>query len=308
VLTHPVHHQHPFPYFLCKDALSVEVCEVLERLFSDQADWQHRDGDFYKCFLRECTQEIPRKLLCELTSRMREITGLPLTDDVQVTAQRVMPGQSIGVHSDRPLLGYEFARLVIHLNAGWQPGHGGLLELFERPDTAPAEQLGPRHNVAFGFTLHTNSHHGVTEVTRVRRSVVFNFWHAANSPDLDRAVGALLHNLHFDELPTALDAVMSAAESELPEDTTHRAGVAALALLRWGYPIPIVQAGYAFSTGLAGISGMADEVQSAIRLADWVARLYRDAFELAEWIKLRNALKSVGPFERLQPIWTLCLP
>ena len=41
--------------------------------------------------------------------RMREITGLPLVNRVLVTAQRMLPGQVIGIHSDRPLLGYELA-------------------------------------------------------------------------------------------------------------------------------------------------------------------------------------------------------
>ena len=41
--------------------------------------------------------------------RMREITGLPLMNRVLVTAQRMLPGQVVGIHSDRPLLGYELA-------------------------------------------------------------------------------------------------------------------------------------------------------------------------------------------------------
>jgi len=45
-----------------------------------------------------------------------------------------------------------------------------------------------------------------------------------------------------------------------------------------------------------------------VRLADWIARLHRDAFELAAWTELRGALHGVGPFERLQPFWNLCLP
>jgi hypothetical protein len=312
VLAHPIQHERPFPFFTCSGAFPAEVCEGLGRLFAEGKDWDHRDEGFYKCFLRDCTAEVSAELLRETAGRMREITGFPLTDEVQLTAQRVMPGQSIGVHSDRPLLGYEFARLVVHLNEGWRSGDGGLLQLFEQPDAAPALQLEPLHNVAFGFALHEDSHHAVSEVkrevNRVRRSVVFNFWHAANTADLERAVRTLFEGLHFSELPRALDTLVSAAESQLPEDTTHRAGVAALALHRWGYPVPIVAAGYRFSTDQSETAGLEDEARSAVRLADWVAGLYRGAFEPAAWRELRNALHDVGPFDRLQPLWSLCLP
>ncbi len=131
MIARPVHHRHPFPFFLCDGAFPAEVCEVLEQLFSEGKDWQRRDAEFYRCFLRDCTAEVSVELLRATAARMREITGFPLTEEVQLTAQRVVPGQSIGVHSDRPLLGYEFARLVVHLNDGWQACHGGLLELFE---------------------------------------------------------------------------------------------------------------------------------------------------------------------------------
>jgi hypothetical protein len=282
--------------------------EILERQFSEREDWQLHDAEFYKCFIRDCTAELPAQLLRETADRMREITGLPLTDKVQVTAQRVMPGQSIGVHSDRPLLGYEFVRLVVHLNADWQPEHGGLLELFEQPDADAAEQLDPIRNEAFGFVLHEGSHHAVTEATRVRRSVVFNFWHAANTPELDTAVRALLKDMHISELPRALDAVASAAEASLSEDTTYRADVTALVLHRWGYGAPVVIAGYEFSAGLSGATALAEEARCAVHLADWIARLNRDAFESTAWTELRGALQGVGPFERLQPFWNLCLP
>ena len=308
VLSHPVHHQLPFPFFLCTEAFEEGVLEMFERLFSEGKDWQLHDAEFYKCFLRVCTTEVPAQLLRETAGRMREITGLPLTDEVLVTAQRVMPGQSIGVHSDRPLLGYEVARLVVHLNAGWQPEHGGLLELFEQPDADAAEQWDPIRNVAFGFVLHEGSHHAVSEATRVRRSVVFNFWHAANTPELDTAVRALLEDMHFSELPPALDGVASAAEASLPEDTTYRADVTAMVLHRWGYQTPVVVAGYEFSAGLSGTAALAEEARCAVQLAAWIARLHRDAFEPAAWTELRGALHGVGPFERLQPFWNLCLP
>ena len=281
---------------------------MLERAFSQAGEWQHRDGAFYRCALREVTDNIPHAFRTEVVGRMREITGLPLVDQLVVTAQRMMPGQVIGVHSDRPLLGYEIARLVVQLNRQWQPDHGGILELFAAPDSEAAIRVNPGYNEAFGFLLHVDSHHGVTEVTQPRQSIVFNFWHAANTPELAAHVQDLFAKIHFSELPTALNAVASTAESNLPEDTTFRAGTAAVALQRWGYDDATVVAGYLHSAGLSTHDAINTEAHAALLLADWVARLYRDSFDLAQWEILRSELAGRGKYTRLASTWRLCLP
>lgn len=286
----------------------MEQCATLERAFSEAGEWQDRDEAFYRCSLRDITENIPVAFRTEVIDRMRKITGLPLMDRLVVTAQRMLPGHIIGVHSDRPLLGYEIARLVVQLNKQWQPDHGGVLELFARPECEAVFSLNPEYNEAFGFLLHANSHHGVTEVTQPRRTVVFNFWHAANTPELAVHVQALFRNLHFSELPAALDPIASAAESSLPEDTTFRAGTAAAALHRWGYDDAIVVAGYLHSAGLSNHDAIDAETHAAILLADWVARLYRDSFDLSRWESLRSELEGSRMFTRLIPIWRLCLP
>ena len=286
----------------------MEQCAVLERTFLQDGDWQDRDGAFYQCSLRDVTDEIPATFRAEIIDRMREITGLPLVDRVVVTAQRMMPGQCIGVHSDRPLLGYEIVRLVVQLNDHWQPDHGGILELFAASTGEAVLRINPGYNEAFGFLLHVDSHHGVTEVTQPRLSIVFNFWHAANTPELAAHLQALFSNSHFSELPAALNAVASAAEASLPEDTTFRASTAALALQRWGYDDATVVSGYLHSAGLSNPDVLAPETHAAIRLADWVARLHRDSFDLTQWAILRSELADFERSSRLIPTWRLCLP
>ena len=308
MLLQPIHHTSPFPFFHVTSAFSVEQCAALERTFLQTGEWQHRDGAFYRCSLREVTENIPAAFLAEVINRMYEITGLPLVDRVVVTAQRMMPGQVIGLHSDRPLLGYESARLVVQLNKQWQPDHGGVLELFESPDSEAVYSVNPGYNEAFGFVLHADSYHGVTEVTQARQTLVFNFWHAANTPELATHVQALFRNSHFSELPAALNPVASAAESSLPEDTTFRAGTAAVALHRWGYDEATVVAGYRYSAGVSSCDAIDAETHAALLLADWIARLYRDSFDLARWEILRSELQGVGMFTRLMPAWHLCLP
>jgi len=308
LLAQPNHHHSPFPFFYVDAAFSEAQCAVLERLFLQDAAWQHRDGAFYRCSLCDVTDHIPATFQTEVLDRMREITGLPLMDRVLVTAQRMLPEQAIGIHSDRPLLGYEMARLVVQLNKHWQAEHGGVLELFPAADSTAAFRIPPEHNKAFGFLLHADSYHAVTEVTRPRQSVVFNFWHKANTPELAAHLQALFSNVRFSELPTALDPIASAAEQGLGEETTFSAGTAAVALQRWGYDEPTIVTGYQHSAGLAVCPPDDAETYAAVLLADWVAFLYRDSFDLARWQLLQRQLASMAAFTRLQPAWQLCLP
>lgn len=281
---------------------------MLEQVFLQDGEWQHRDGGFYQCSLRDVTEYIPASLTTEVIAGMREITGLPLVDRCVVTAQRMKPGQAIDVHSDRPLPGYEIARLVVQLNRQWQPKHGGVLELFASNDGEAVFRVKPGYNEAFGFLLHADSYHGVTEVTEPRRTIVFNFWHAANTPELAAYVQALFANSHFSELPAALNPVASSAESSLPEDVTFRAGTAAVALHRWGYDEASVVAGYLYSAELSTGDAIDVETYAAVRLADWIARLHQDSFDLARWQVLRSEIEGTAMFTRLMPAWCLCLP
>ncbi len=308
MLAQPIHHDSPFPFFYVNAAFSEEQCAALGSLFLQDGDWQHRDGAFYRCSLKDVTENIPDTFQAEVLARMREITGLPLTNRVLVTAQRMLPGQAIGIHSDRPLVGYEIARLVVQLNKHWQTDHGGVLELFSSPESEAVFSVNPEYNKAFGFLLHVDSYHGVTEAIQPRQTVVFNFWHAANTPELAAHVQALFADIHFSELPAALNPVATAAESSLPEETTFHAGMAALALHRWGYDETTVITGYQYSAGLSVCDSYDAETYAAVRLADWVACLYRDWFDLARWQILRRELAGMEMFTRLMPTWQLCLP
>ncbi|MCQ8117712.1 2OG-Fe(II) oxygenase [Methylomonas rosea] len=308
MLAQPIHHDSPFPFFYVNAAFSQDQCAALDSLFLQDGNWQHRDGAFYRCSLKDVTENIPDTFQAEVLTRMREITGLPLTNRVLVTAQRMLPGQAIGVHSDRPLVGYEIARLVVQLNKQWQTDHGGVLELFSSPESEAVFSVNPEYNKAFGFLLHVDSYHGVTEAIQPRQTVVFNFWHAANTPELAAHVQALFTDIHFSELPATLNPVATAAESSLPEETTFHAGMAALALHRWGYDETTVITGYQYSAGLSVCDSNDAETYAAVRLADWMACLYRDWFDLARWQILRRELAGIEMFTRLMPTWQLCLP
>lgn len=308
MLSNPVHHRRPFPFFLCHEAFSTVELGVLERTFELDAKWQSRNEAFYQCSLREVTEELPAPMLRELAARMRDVTGLPLLDRVVVTSQRMDPGQAIGVHSDQPWVGYELVRLVVQLNADWRPDHGGELELYEAADRPPVMRVEPVYGAAFGFVLHEGSLHGVRAVTRPRRSLVFNFWHPANSPALGDAVRALFADAQVGQLPAELDSTVNEAEEALPEEETFRAALAALAVLRWGYDTQTVVACYRHSARLPSQGELSEESFAAVRLADWVAGLHDGTFDLARWETLRHEIETTVAHPRLAAIAQLCFP
>ncbi len=308
MLLQPIHHDHPFPFFFVNAAFSEQQCAALGQLFSQDIEWQQRDNALYHCSMCDVTETIPATFKAEILARMREITGLPLVNRVLVTAQRMLPGQVIGLHSDRPFLGYEIARLVVQLNKQWLPEHGGVLELFSSPEGVAVFRVNPEYNKAVGFLLHGDSYHAVTEVTQPRLTVVFNFWHMANTPELAAHIESLFAKLNFSEFPAALNPLASAAESSLSEDVTLLAGTTAIALHRWGYDAATVVIGYQHSAELSPCDTSDAETYAAVLLADWVAYLYRDSFDLLRWNNLQNALAGIEIFPRLMPTWQLCLP
>lgn len=307
MLAQPIGCTHPFEFFRFDEAFGAEQCAAFETLFSEDCEWQRREGGFYRCSLRDVTRELSPVLLSALRSRMVQITGLPLAERVQVTAQRLSGGQSIGVHSDHSLVGYELLRLVLQLNADWRTEDGGLLELYESPNLPAVVTIEPRYDVAFGFVLHEGSMHGVTEACKPRRSMVFNFWHLANSPELGDTVRDLFGAANFAELPGAVDASAAWAEARLSEEATFSASLIAWALHLWGYDEATVVAGYRRGVGLSCESLLSDEQGAAVRLAEWVAGLYEQPFDLRRWESLKRELRGVKPGERLMPLWRLCL-
>jgi hypothetical protein len=302
------HYHEPFAHFLCAEAFDDADRKDLARLFAGEHNWQHREGDFYRCFLRDATVEVSADLRQKLADRMRDITGLALSDQVHVTAQRMEKGQDIGPHSDQPLLGYEIARLAVPLTTPWMPHHGGILELLDVPEGPAAVSIEPKYNRAFGFVLHPGSFHRVTAVTRTRRSVVFNFWHPANTPELAAAIEAILDRPQFSELPKSLNALACEAEDKRPEEVTYGASLSAWLLYRWGYEPSTIIAGYALYAGFDVETKLSVEAYAATQLARWVTQLDQGCFDLVQWEALKDTLHGKPRFNRLKSIWDLCIP
>jgi hypothetical protein len=303
-----IHHHRPFPFFHCTDTFSNEVCEHLRTLFGSEEQWQDRNEGFYQCFLRDVSNEIPHSLKSSLVRKMSVATGLPLTDQVHITAQRMECGQSVGIHSDQPLLGYEIARLVVQLNKDWTSSKGGNLELLEAREGSAIQIIEPHHNHSFGFVLHPTSYHRVSKVYESRWSVVFNFWHPANTPDFASVVDQWTLSFNSSLLPKDLDEQIIQAEGYLSEEVTFTALLVAWLLQVWEYKDRTIINGYAVFVGTKDISSLSLEDTAAIRLSIWVASVHQEHFSIEKWKALQELMVEVPIFPRLREVMHHCCP
>ena len=308
------HHEVPFHHVTLSKVFDASRANRLLALFSPSSEWQARDDSFYRCFLREVTRELPQPWLRALARAMRSLTGLPLTQQVSVTAQRMDPGQAIGVHSDRPLVGYEIARLVAFIGATSSsdaPPRGGVLELYGSPPTSPVRSIPPKPNTAFAFVLDDNSHHAVTEALDARHSLVFNFWHAANTKELALAVGNLFDEASFAELPQSLDPIAERADRDHTEAVSQLAHLTALALHRWGLDEALVKRGFEWSLRRPSSDArprLASDGEVEIALAEWAARLHVGSFELDRWDELSAMVGDARVPESVRSFRELAVP
>ena len=306
MLDGPTAHRAPYTLFTADEAVSETRVTELEALFDDaELPWARHEDPLYRCFIADITARLDPMWLRALTRRMAELTGLELADRAQVTVQRMEPGDHVGVHSDRPLLGYEAARLVLQLDRDWAPRDGGLFRAFD--GEAPILERHPRRNTAIGLGLSDASLHEVTATQRTRRSVVFNFWHVGNAEPVERLAHGLFDAMSFASLPDAVARVAAVAEAERAEDDTHRAATVAFALTAWGYDADEAATGYRLALGdwIAPSTGPRAELEVAVALAGWLARLHVEDFDSDAWSALRGELLGLDParYPRLEDAW-----
>lgn len=99
----------------------------------------------------------------------------------------VEPGGYLDAHADynwNDQIGmYRTVNVLIYLNADWQPGDGGELELWEGERIA--KRIPPTFNRAVIFTTTSNSIHGYGPVKRTRRSMNFYMHRTEAAPGID---------------------------------------------------------------------------------------------------------------------------
>jgi hypothetical protein len=273
----------PFEHALSRAAVGDASCEQLVSTFEAELSWVRHDTSFYHCWIAEITEAVEGALREALRRRVQDLLGVPLASTSMVTAQRMDPGDHATSHTDRPLLGYEAARVVLHLNRGWREADGGRCELLDAHAGAPVDSLPPAWDHAFVFLASPDSHHAVRPAAVVRRTAVFHFWHAGNTPELSRDLRAWFHDFRVADLPRALDAQVAEAEARVDDDLSLRAAAVAWSIARFGAEVDEVAAAYAWA-----LDGQAPEAapSASLALAAWIHELYTEQFDARRWAAL----------------------
>ena len=174
----------PFEHFAGHGMQSDAGREWLHWLETD-APWELTTTDFYEQYefslLHASLAPVVQRLaspetLTVLRHRMARHFHQPLSERVDVTAHKLVPRQTIRVHNDY-IAGGESHRLLLQLNRGWKPEHGGYLMLFDGPEPETVSKvLEPKHGSVQAFAISPRSYHAVSTVHGGERfTVVYSF-------------------------------------------------------------------------------------------------------------------------------------
>lgn len=177
----------PFSHFRKLNAVSESnSSEVLNWLECD-APWCLRIADFYEQyeFSFHDIGDGPKTVLALYSSPimsslklvMERKFGASLQDRIDLTAHKLVPGQTIKIHNDY-IPGQETHRLLIQLNRNWSEEDGGLLMLFAEDKAESLHTLVPPINGSvFAFQISPVSHHAVSTVHGGERyTLVYSFY------------------------------------------------------------------------------------------------------------------------------------
>ena len=179
---------NPFPYYVAGKGLTDEASAALLSWFQADAPWRLVEAEFYEQYEFDLQKvDLPPEIeplrtsgnLLRVKNFVESTFGVALSEQIDLTAHKLLPGQTIRVHNDY-IPGAETHRVLIQLNDGWADENGGLLIFFER-ETPPKmhRALRPLHNSCVAFSIGPNSLHAVsTIVASERYTLVYSFYQA----------------------------------------------------------------------------------------------------------------------------------
>ena len=188
--------QHPYPHLIAERLFADEDARALLDWLMGDATWWRQERDFYShdscdnlddCPLVRGDGVLSPAARGDLARALGQRFGIPLDGHyVSLCAHRMRPGHGIGVHTDDPILGTEYLRLLITLrDDGFDDADGGHFCMMtgHEPDCVAAIAR-PLHNLAIAFALSDRSLHAVNDVMNGERfSLVLGFWHADQVAD-----------------------------------------------------------------------------------------------------------------------------
>lgn len=178
-------HLEPFPHATAVSVLPKPLIDNTLHWMETHAPWSLQVTDFYEqweirmeeeelstdlapLLHKDTVDHLVQGMFCAFTSETLHL--------VEVTAHKLLPGQTIRVHNDY-LEGEESHRLLIQLNRGWIDTQGGLLMLFGSPEVNDIRRvIRPLHASGVAFAISPKSFHAVSTVQSGERyTLVYSF-------------------------------------------------------------------------------------------------------------------------------------
>jgi|SRR5579862_276747 hypothetical protein len=192
----------PFRHFTIQNFIDEDVAASLLLWFEQEADWDAKSiaglGTLSSVDLH--TSELGRHLdfltgepfLSYVRRQMSELFATELDGFVDLTGNRMMQGQEIGLHNDVSTLPPAFRfthRLVLYLNHQYSEEYGGVLRLtnaLASPESASVQKrILPVHRSAFGFEISDSSYHAIEPVRKgTRYNLSFTFYPGAGAANI----------------------------------------------------------------------------------------------------------------------------
>jgi Rps23 Pro-64 3,4-dihydroxylase Tpa1-like proline 4-hydroxylase len=179
----------PFPHVVSDEALDPSKTGHLLDWLEQAAPWKLVEETFYEQYEFSLSKlDLPlaaaalvsRASIQNLSAFVERSFGTRLTARVDITAHKLQEGQRIRIHNDF-IPGQESHRVLIQLNRGWADENGGLLMLFDSPDSSDLRRVfRPVHNSCVAFEISQRSHHAVSMIHGGQRfTLVYSFFAAS---------------------------------------------------------------------------------------------------------------------------------
>jgi 2OG-Fe(II) oxygenase superfamily len=139
-----------------------------------------------------------KEVIYKLKSFIENNFNVLLDENCSVNVNKLVEGQSIGLHNDAPRIGFCSHRFVVNLNKNYEDAVGGHFYVLNANGGQPKveEIIRPIINTGFAFESSTESYHAIGKVKEGQRlSLVFNFWHQGNKQILKEELGTKLNSL-----------------------------------------------------------------------------------------------------------------
>ena len=176
----------PFPYFTAAEGLGSSLSSKILAWLETEAPWELAETDFYEQFEFSLIGiQSPPQLACltrqpflnDLRKKVEQIFGERLSERIDCTVHKLVPGQRVRIHNDF-IRGEETHRVLIQLNRGWHDDQGGILMLFNSEDPSDVHRVfTPDHDSVVGFAISEDSNHAVSTIHGGERyTLVFSFY------------------------------------------------------------------------------------------------------------------------------------